>query len=164
MKSHYDINEGTTGANGLFASIFGFIGIVLLIISLPLALISFVFCAFFALMTEGLEIRKSTNEYRKYYDFFGLRTGSWRKMPFVHLVELIPKVRKTKVKRSLPRHVGYSEEIPFNEVNLTFEIRILMGEASETFYEFNEYRNARKALDILGDCLNIPVVDLFIKQ
>lgn len=164
MSSYFDINEGKTGSNGFLATVFGFVGIVLLTVSLPFSILSFVFCIFFAQMTEGLEIKIASREYRKYFDLFGLRIGSWRKMIYIESVELIPKIRKTRVRRWLPRNVSYSERVPYNETTLTYELKFKGKEEFVNFYEFNEYKNAHKTLEFFRKQMNIPVVDRFTEN
>lgn len=161
MISYFDINEGKTGSNGFLAALFGFIGIVLLTVSLPFSILSFVLCIFSAQMTEGLEIKIASREYRKYYELFGLRIGSWRKMICIESVELIPKIRKTRVRRWLPRNVSYSERIPHNESILTFELKFKVKDQFVSFYEFNEYKNAYKTLEFIVEQFHLPGVDRF---
>jgi len=157
-----DINEGTTGANGVPAAICGFIGVLFLVFYPLIAVFFFLICAIMSMLTEGIEFDTETKQFRKYYDLFGLRSGQWKPLPKMDSLSLKLHVRSFKVKRWLPRS---DRDSNFGTESVkTFNLNLVLGNEETVLYEFYKYNHGRKALEALGALMQIPFKDYFQEQ
>ena len=165
MSDLVDINEGTTGSNGIFAALFGAAGVGLLTVTTIGSIFCFVICAFLAGITEGVEFRISDRSYRKYYAILGMKIGRWYPILNVKSAELVLRIRKTTSRRFLPKSVKFSDQQRVQESILTFDILLIYSGTEKTrFYEFNTYSKARRTLETIEEIFQIPVKDHYLEQ
>lgn len=145
------ISEGKTNALVLPAILILLIGIPFCIF-LPLVGIPILLFGLSLFMsTTGLEIASSGKRYRKYTDYFGMRSGAWVTIDSVVLVELKLSVESTTYQHRNSRTTLKS---------VTYDL-FLQDEfgKEQMIYEFLAYKPAKEALNAFADIKQIEAID-----
>jgi len=117
-----------------------FVGVPILVVAISLFM-----------ATTGIEIVASGKSYRKYTDYFGLRSGAWYTIDSVVLVELKLSVESTTIQ-------DINSRTTLKSVTYDLFLQDEFGK-EQMIYEFLAYKPAKEALNAFADIKQIEAID-----
>lgn len=145
------ISEGKTNSLILPAVIGLFVGAVVCVFIPIVGVILLVFSISLFLATTGMELSSTGKQYRKYTDYFGLKSGVWHSVASVTAVDL---------KLSAENGTYYHRLGERSHKSITYDLIIEEKSGKQqTIYEFMEYKTAKQALKAFGQAFQVELTD-----
>lgn len=145
------ISEGKTNSLILPAVIGLFVGAVVCVFIPVAGIILLAFALSLFLATTGIELSPTGKQYRKYTDYFGLKSGVWRSVDSLIAVDL---------KLSSENGTYYHRLGERSHKSITYDLiaEDQLGK-QQTIYEFMEYKTAKQALKAFGEAFQVQITD-----
>jgi hypothetical protein len=145
------ISEGKTNALVLPAILILLIGIPFCIFLPLVGILILLFGVSLFMATTGLEIASSGKSYRKYTDYFGMRSGAWVTIDSVVIIELKLSVESTTIQ-------DINSRSTLKSVTYDLFLQDEFGK-EQMIYEFLAYKPAKEALNAFADIKQIEAID-----